>query len=171
MKGCGFQSSIDSYRFEINVKRDFDLLFKGSEAGHKWLMFMQPLYIVWQEKNILGIPIIDEQHRSIVSTINTLFYFSQKGKSDQLIDSALDSLKEYTRIHFTTEEDMFYTCNYPEAEKHISYHREFAAHVDKMLQEPDDEDKMVRVMTFLKKWWIQHINNEDRKYVPYVQDC
>lgn len=134
-------------------------------------MFTQPLYIVWQQKNMLGIPIIDEQHRSIVSMINTLFYFSQNGKNEELIDSVLDSLKQYTRLHFTTEEEMLYACGYPEAESHIAYHREFTAHVEKMLQESDDAEKMGRVMAFLKRWWLHHINNEDRKYVPYVQDC
>ena len=33
------------------------------------------VFIVWKNSNDCGINIIDEQHRGIVSTINTLFYF------------------------------------------------------------------------------------------------
>jgi len=43
------------------------------------------LYIVWSDNNELGIPIIDEQHRAIISTINSLHYFMQPGHGDDII--------------------------------------------------------------------------------------
>ena len=41
---------------------------------------MHNLYIIWEEGYNLGIPIIDEQHRAIVATINTYHYFVTGGK-------------------------------------------------------------------------------------------
>ena len=38
---------------------------------------MKDIYIVWNKDNEIGIPIIDEQHRVAVGTINSLFYFMQ----------------------------------------------------------------------------------------------
>ena len=38
---------------------------------------MKNLYITWKNEDELGIPIIDEQHRGVVTAINSLFYFMQ----------------------------------------------------------------------------------------------
>ena len=43
------------------------------------------LYIAWNDDNKLGIPIIDEQYRAIISTINSLHYFMQIGHGDDII--------------------------------------------------------------------------------------
>ena len=127
------------------------------------------LYIVWKDENNTGIPIIDEQHRSIVSNINSLYYFIQKGESEDIVNYILETLKQYTEIHFTTEEELMKDANYPEIDKHISYHRAFNNKVAKMWNEPDDDYKVINTVKFLRQWWMHHINNEDIKYVPYIK--
>ena len=41
------------------------------------------LYIVWNEKNNIGVPIIDEQHRGIVIAINSLYYFINERRANE----------------------------------------------------------------------------------------
>ncbi len=43
------------------------------------------LYIIWHPDNDLGIPIIDEQHRGLVSAINSLHYFIKADKGVEMI--------------------------------------------------------------------------------------
>ena len=126
------------------------------------------LYVVWKEENNTGIPIIDEQHRFIVSNINSLYYFMQKGESEHLVNYILEILQEYTKIHFNTEEQLLKEANYPEIDDHISYHRSFNEKVSRMLKSKNDDYKVMNTLKFLRQWWMYHINNEDKKYVPYV---
>jgi len=58
------------------------------------------LYIAWNDDNKLGIPIIDEQHRAIISTINSLHYFMQPGHGDDIIQPTMIILEQYVNIHF-----------------------------------------------------------------------
>ncbi len=69
------------------------------------------LYIVWTEKNKVGIPIIDEQHRGIISTINSLHYFIQTGQGEQIIRPTLIMLEQYVDIHFKTEEALMWEAD------------------------------------------------------------
>ncbi len=74
-------------------------------ADHGRLAVMENLlYIVWTDRNKVDIPILDEQHRGIVSTINSLHYFIRQGRRLDALDSTLVVLRQYTAIHFRTEE-------------------------------------------------------------------
>jgi len=52
------------------------------------------LYIVWSDNNSVGIPIIDEQHRGIISTINSLHFFIQAGHGDEILKPTLIMLEQ-----------------------------------------------------------------------------
>ena len=58
------------------------------------------LYIVWTDNNEVGYPIIDEQHRGIISIINTLHYFIQTGKGNEVIKPTMIMLEQYINYHF-----------------------------------------------------------------------
>lgn len=54
---------------------------------------MKNLYITWKPEHALGIPILDEQHRAVVATINSLFYFMQQDRG--LMDHINQEDREY----------------------------------------------------------------------------
>jgi hemerythrin-like metal-binding protein len=129
----------------------------------------QSLYIVWNESYNLGIPILDEQHRSIVSTINTLHHFIQNGKSESIISAILNNLEQYTSIHFTTEEQLMLKFGFPDLNKHISHHRHLASRTAEMLDSSEGVGNHGQAtLQFLKEWWLDHISLEDPKFVPYL---
>jgi len=129
----------------------------------------EALYIVWNAKNELDIPIIDEQHRAIVSTINSLFYFIHEKLTLVALKPTLHILSEYTKIHFTTEELLMEKAGYTEFESHVLLHRQLAERTKAIAQSPLERDSALEVLHFLKDWWLNHINWEDRKYAPCVQ--
>jgi hemerythrin len=57
---------------------------------------MYSLYISWNRDYDLGIPIIDEQHRAIVATINTYHYFISSGEARLAFIPSLITLEQYT---------------------------------------------------------------------------
>ena len=38
-----------------------------------------PLYIVWNKKQTISVPILDDQHHAIVAAINSLYFFINQG--------------------------------------------------------------------------------------------
>ncbi|HMK66285.1 MAG TPA: hemerythrin family protein [Thermodesulfobacteriota bacterium] len=129
---------------------------------------MENLYIIWSDRNQTGIPIIDEQHRGIVSTINSLHYFVQKGRGEDVIAPTLIMLKQYTNIHFSTEEDLVSKSEFPNKESHFSLHETFKNEIDYIYKDKNIFDKSDVILKFLKDWWLNHINVEDKKYVSFL---
>jgi hemerythrin len=127
------------------------------------------LYIVWQPSNETGIPIIDEQHRGIVSTINSLHYFIQHGDAAAAFEPTMDVLNHYTSLHFLAEEALMRTAGYPYLDEHAELHNKFMNQVRSMTKYRADPDQVDELLVLLKTWWLRHINQEDRKYVDAVK--
>ena len=127
------------------------------------------LYIVWNAANETGIPIIDEQHRGIVSTINSLHYFLQNGDAAVAFEPTMDVLNHYTNLHFMAEEALMRQAGYGTIDDHIAVHTQFMNQVRGMATFRADPDKVGELLAFLKDWWLKHINHVDRGYVPVVK--
>ena len=126
------------------------------------------IFIAWKPEYNLGIPIIDEQHRGIVTTINSLFYGMQHNHMKDMLVPIIDMIYDYTHIHFRIEENYHEKCNYPGAESHRILHE---ALTDKLLDTGRrsvlDRDPY-QFLDFLKQWWIDHICNEDMQFRDYL---
>ena len=131
---------------------------------------VQPLYIKWQKSNETGIPLIDEQHRGIVSIINTFYYMMGKRMDNHMLYSCIsDTLKNYSRIHFITEEGFLETAQYEELEYHKSLHRILTLEIERIEIQGIKDNDAKPLLDFLKKWWHEHINDKDQLYAPFLQ--
>jgi len=126
------------------------------------------LYIVWTERNNTGIPIIDEQHRSIVATINSLYYFLQESHGLEISVSTLIIIEQYAHIHFRTEERLMAEAGYPALNDHVLMHKNLVQKSKDLAYEFPLKNDPAIILKFLKEWWMSHINNEDQKYVPHL---
>jgi len=128
------------------------------------------LYIRWHEENNLGIEIIDEQHRGIVSVINSYYHYVQKGKSKEALILTKGTLDEMTELHFKTEEAYLKEHGYPHLSSHAILHEKLFRAMTRTFEESlknNDPDSFLR---FLKDWWLHHINEEDKKYSKYFSN-
>ena len=128
----------------------------------------QILFIVWTEKNNLGIPIIDEQHRGIISTINSLYHSIQMGDYEDTVKPLLVALEHYTKIHFRTEKDLMLKAEYPNFNNHIALHNKLFEKTKTFSANANVLPDATEVLRFLKKWWLTHINKEDRHFSFWV---
>ncbi len=126
------------------------------------------LYINWSDDNNLGIPIIDEQHRGIISTINSLYYFIQMGQGEEILESILIMLIQYTEIHFATEEGIIAKVNYPAFAEHKALHSTLIGKTKRLSLDINKGKDATNVLKFLRDWWLNHINKEDKKYVQFL---
>jgi len=137
-----------------------------NEAYHN--MLSHNILIVWQPSYNLGIPIVDEQHRGIVSTINSLCYAIQNKHGNDVLQPVIRMVTEYTRIHFDAEEEFLKKCEYPALEGHRSLHKDLINSLSQVSKESIwNKDPQV-FLGFLKDWWINHICKEDHIFCQYL---
>ena len=128
------------------------------------------IFIVWRPEYDLGIPIIDEQHRGIVSTINSLYFGMQNKHGESMLAPIIGMVREYTRIHFDIEEDFQRKCEYPMASHHSKLHNELTKTLSTIGKDSISHRDPYEFMEFLKKWWIDHICHKDRDFLNFFRD-
>jgi hemerythrin len=140
-------------------------------ANEAWQSLLNhSILIVWQPSYDLGIPIIDEQHRGIVSTINSLCYAIQNKHGIEMLRPVIGMVNEYTRIHFEIEEDFHKKCGYPDLEKHRILHKELTQALSHTSQDSIWNKDPQEFLAFLKEWWINHICKEDHAFSQYLKN-
>jgi len=133
-------------------------------------MLNHNILIIWKPAYNLGIPIVDEQHRGIVSTINSLCYSIQNKQGGKMLQPVINMVTEYTRIHFEIEEEFLEKCGYPDLENHRILHKELTSALSHVGKESIwNKDPQV-FLEFLKKWWINHICKEDLIFTNYLKN-
>jgi hemerythrin len=131
------------------------------------ILFNHHVLIVWKPEYNLGIPIVDEQHRGIVTIINSLFYGMQNKHGEDVLMPVHGMINDYTRIHFKTEEDFLEKCGYSELEEHKEFHRELIDKLNKVGKDSLRQHDPKEFFDFLKEWWINHICSKDRAFMDY----
>lgn len=126
-------------------------------------------FMPWSLELSVGLQEIDEQHKILINLINRLFNEAILNKSDQaVIDGILNSLVQYTIIHFSVEESLFRIFDYPDSDAHQQQHERLKNEVIKIQNKFKSGAVVdIELMHFIKKWLKQHIMIEDKKYTPF----
>ena len=137
------------------------------------------IYITWEKKFELGIPVIDEQHKRLVQPCNHLYTEivgqqteSRAGNLNWQIafSSALRETVDYVQTHFRDEEKLLSAIGYPAFTQHKAQHQQFVAKITEMLsdfQHIESQDA-INFLHFLYNWILEHIAVEDKQYVSAV---
>ena len=127
-------------------------------------------YIEWDDAYSVGIDSIDQQHKRLISLINQLQTAVDYSTGEEFEREALDELVDYTKTHFSYEEELMQKYAYPEFEPHKAQHQKMIQQVEEVLAEyeQDHDRAMRRALDFLKQWLINHINGTDKEYSEYL---
>jgi hemerythrin len=115
------------------------------------------LYIVWQDSFIQDEPIIDEQHRGVLASINSLHYFLQQGQGLEVLMPTVKICLSYMMFHSKTEEGILRAADYPELESYIKSNERLVDDFKKVCREALSNKEPELVLKFLKRWWIDHM--------------
>jgi len=130
--------------------------------------------IKWEEKYSVKIKEIDEQHKVLLNLIGELENFSKKYNYKEVFPEAIDTLKNYVRTHFSTEEEYMVKANYPFLDEHKKVHLQFTEEVDREVEKLNNRDitalDIIFLYNFLLDWIENHILGEDHKYVEYLKE-
>ena len=116
----------------------------------------------------VGVKLIDEQHRELISRLNA---FVQGGVSSYTKDETermLDSLGSYINKHFTDEKKLHADSNYPEAGSHKELHKiyvnEFNELRDEYRKNGVSAKFTLKLTNSLIGWIVKHIKSADMKF-------
>jgi hemerythrin len=123
--------------------------------------------IVWSEKLSVGIDSIDEQHKVLIALINSLNTAMANGEANMMIGDILLKLTDYTRFHFTYEEDLFERHGYENSVQHKKQHQKLIEQISALKEDYESDitgSIGLEIMQFLKTWLTKHIINTDMEY-------
>jgi len=135
--------------------------------------------MVWDNKYETGIKEIDKQHIKWLSLITDLLDALLKNTIKQNIDYIFDEAFEYTQTHLKYEEELMVKNNYPDLKKHKELHNNMTVHLNNIKLKLEDakyiesnqliSEEIIELSQMFQNWLINHIETEDKKYVPYIK--
>ena len=128
--------------------------------------------IVWSHVLSVEVDEIDEDHRKLVNTFNTLNHAVDEGQSPEYLAAILEELINCTVWHFSHEERLMLKYEYDEAEEHKEIHKaliDAAKELQKKIvatEEPIDDDDI----EFLEHWLTEHILTADMRLGSFLAE-
>ncbi len=144
-----------------------DVLIGKLPPLEEWMVRENPCEFT--DDYLIGIELIDNEHKElfrIVDQANRLVK-SYDGASgyDKILD-ILDNLKEYTKEHFTDEEEYMESIHYEGLEAQRRAHDAFIQKLENIdLSEIDEnpQESLQQLLEFLLGWLVNHILHTDKK--------
>jgi hemerythrin len=128
-------------------------------------------YPEWVRQYGVGNASLDSYHHIFFQALEQMDEVATAGN----INAALERmafLLLYCAMHFAEEEAILHHAGYPGLEQHQAIHQRF--HRRMMTLHRELEKNLTPALashtaTEARNWWINHIQNEDRKFIPYLK--
>lgn len=124
----------------------------------------------WKDAYAIGVKEIDSQHRELVDMVTRLENALSTDQEKQEIGNLLKFLVDYTKRHFSAEEEIMMDSGYPELSRHKELHKTLIDEVTGVLiglkkgQSIDPK----KIASFLRDWLVNHILDEDKKIGEHI---
>lgn len=128
-------------------------------------------FLSWRDEYLVGIPVIDREHRYLFDLINEFHDTRAAGSSREEVLRVLNRLVAYGEKHFQSEESLQKEVGYPGLARHQGLHASlfdalfgFAERVA-----ADEYFAEAEVRRFLQGWLVEHIVREDMEIGDFMR--
>jgi hemerythrin len=128
----------------------------------------------WDDRFLLGMPVIDFQHKKMLEYINRI-YVAGRTRKDPKRDgfkSTVFTMLEYSKLHFSTEEDLMgrfeYSMLNEHRKEHIKFIKDTMKGVDELKGKEKDHDAMDMFVEFMKDWFLDHVVSLDKEMTDHA---
>jgi hemerythrin len=125
------------------------------------------VHIEWKPFYSVGDAALDAEHRQILGILCELYAAMKQAPNHPAARALWKRLLQYANSHFKHEERVMRDHEYPGVFAHVVLHERFrqrtadlAAHANLVTSRD--------LLRFVKEWWVEHIQGEDKKYAPYL---
>ena len=126
-------------------------------------------YVPWKSEYSIGAQAIDIQHKLVLTVLNKLYIIYTQPFIKEDLGACLRTLYIFTETHFQYEETLLKLISYKHLEDHTADHDilkdQMQLAIRKLL---NNEPKPIDTVKWVEGLWVDHINNEDMKYVPFI---
>lgn len=127
----------------------------------------------WNDAYSVGVPHLDQEHKTILLIINLLIEHHSDGPDPDFLQDVLTDLGAYAARHFQHEESLLEACGYPDLaahkREHQAFRQEIDAHRSLLTASPMGQNVVPEdLYRFLVEWWNDHILEADRKYRTHL---
>ena len=124
----------------------------------------------WQDEYTVGVKELDDQHRSLLNTINMLLEEQRDKYEAAKFSPALSSLIHYAYTHFATEERYLLQVHFPDLKQHVLDHIDFIMKTLGLALriESSEDESRIELLRYLKEWYSSHVLGTDRQYIPFL---
>jgi len=130
--------------------------------------------VEWNDSLQIGIPLIDDQHRTLIDRLNDVSEAIEGQQGEREIVKTLGFLSEYADFHFSAEEKHMEAHEYPGLELQQKKHREFTDMVAKLERDFEEEGSTKAlaesINTFLANWLTHHIQGMDLQFGDFLSE-
>ncbi len=120
------------------------------------------------DKYLTGISLIDEEHRGLFEIIGRAYNLVEKNSINDKYDDIMliiDELEEYTKVHFSHEEEYMENTHYPHLDAQKRAHDTFLSKLEEKDLGENEEDQQAYLedlLDFLFAWLSNHILKMDK---------
>ena len=125
-------------------------------------------FFVWKSGFCTGIEAVDVQHRAFLECLTTCQQSLATAGRTRVDETLTSRLLAYAETQFQLEETLMRSMNYTDLDSHATQHRFFERRVAE-LRPKNGEATTEDTLIFLRDWFLLHILEEDRCFVPYVK--
>ena len=114
---------------------------------------------------------IDSQHKRLFDLLDNFYKSFVKKEHEDKIGEILQELKKYTIYHFDTEERAFQKYSFPNINTHLQKHSEFRNKISELIKKYETDKTAItyELMSFIRKWLVEHIEFTDKADFDYLQ--
>ncbi len=125
----------------------------------------------WTEEMSVKVKVLDDDHKTLIAMLNSLNDGIESGHVRATLETVIEKLSNYTRIHFAREERFFEQTGYPLGPAHKAEHAVLARRVMNLqsrFEAGQSRQLGMETMAFLKSWLTEHIMGSDQKYGSHL---
>lgn len=128
--------------------------------------------IEWKPEYSIGIEEIDNQHKRLIEIADKFISAKHTGRHEEILKETFVDLIEYTKIHFTAEENHMSQNNYYGYAEHKRQHQVLIGQIKKILINFKSEQNRATedLFTLLKNWLIKHMIDHDKQYGNFLSE-
>ena len=126
----------------------------------------------WTDDLLLGVELIDSQHREYFRRVNRLLLAVLEGQPQQELLNTFAFLQDYIVFHFDAEQHLMASDGFPASAQHVAKHEYFADQVDALVEEITENgalpESLEKLDDLLVGWFVDHIRETDQELAAFL---